>query len=69
MKVKKIRFRRRAASASPVSRRGQSVSCAAIMYALAEKRRSVNIVHEGNIEVPRGRVATGLRSAARFAIG
>jgi isocitrate dehydrogenase len=51
MKVKKIRFPKTSGiGIKPVSREGtERLVRAAISYALAEKRRSVNIVHKGNI--------------------
>jgi len=51
MKVKKIRFPKTSGiGIKPVSREGtERLLRAAIGYALAEKRRSVNIVHKGNI--------------------
>jgi len=51
MKVKKIRFPKTSGiGIKPVSREGtERLVRAAIGYALAEKRRSVNIVHKGNI--------------------
>jgi len=51
MKVKKIRFPKTSGiGIKPISREGtERLVRAAIEYALAEKRRSVNIVHKGNI--------------------
>jgi isocitrate dehydrogenase len=51
MKVKKIRFPKTSGiGIKPVSREGtERLVRAAIGYALAEKRKSVNIVHKGNI--------------------
>jgi isocitrate dehydrogenase len=51
MKVKKIRFPKTSGiGIKPVSREGtERLVRAAITYALAEKRRSVNLVHKGNI--------------------
>jgi isocitrate dehydrogenase len=51
MKVKKIRFPKTSGiGIKPISREGtERLVRAAIDYALAEKRRSVNIVHKGNI--------------------
>jgi isocitrate dehydrogenase len=51
MKVKKIRFPKTSGiGIKPISREGtERLTRAAIQYALAEKRKSVNIVHKGNI--------------------
>jgi isocitrate dehydrogenase len=51
MKVKKIRFPKTSGiGIKPISREGtERLVRAAIEYALTEKRRSVNIVHKGNI--------------------
>src|SRR6185295_4541157 len=51
MKVKKIRFPKTSGiGIKPISREGtERLVRAAIQYALAEKRKSVNIVHKGNI--------------------
>jgi len=51
MKVKKIRFPKTSGiGIKPISREGtERLARAAIQYALAEKRKSVNIVHKGNI--------------------
>jgi isocitrate dehydrogenase len=51
MKVKKIRFPKTSGiGIKPISREGtERLMRAALAYALAEKRRSVNIVHKGNI--------------------
>ncbi len=51
MKVKKIRFPKTSGiGIKPISREGtERLMRAAIQYALAENRRSVNIVHKGNI--------------------
>jgi isocitrate dehydrogenase len=51
MKVKKIRFPKTSGiGIKPISREGtERLARAAISYALAEKRQSVNIVHKGNI--------------------
>ncbi len=51
MKVKKIRFPKTSGiGIKPVSREGtERLVRAAIQYALAEKRKSVNLVHKGNI--------------------
>jgi isocitrate dehydrogenase len=51
MKVKKIRFPKTSGiGIKPISREGtERLTRAAVQYALAEKRKSVNIVHKGNI--------------------
>jgi isocitrate dehydrogenase len=51
MKVKKIRFPKTSGiGIKPISREGtERLARAAIHYALSEKRKSVNIVHKGNI--------------------
>jgi isocitrate dehydrogenase len=51
MKVKQIRFPKTSGiGIKPISREGtERLTRAAIQYALAEKRKSVNIVHKGNI--------------------
>jgi isocitrate dehydrogenase len=51
MKVKNIRFPKTSGiGVKPISREGtERLARAAIQYALAEKRKSVNIVHKGNI--------------------
>jgi isocitrate dehydrogenase len=51
MKVKKIRFPKTSGiGIKPISREGtERLARAAIQYALQEKRKSVNIVHKGNI--------------------
>jgi isocitrate dehydrogenase len=51
MKVKNIRFPKTSGiGIKPISREGtERLARAAIQYALAEKRKSVNIVHKGNI--------------------
>jgi isocitrate dehydrogenase len=51
MKVKKIRFPKTSGiGIKPISREGtERLVRAALSYALAEKRRSVNVVHKGNI--------------------
>jgi isocitrate dehydrogenase len=51
MKVKKIRFPKTSGiGIKPISREGtERLARSAIHYALAEKRKSVNIVHKGNI--------------------
>ena len=51
MKVKTIRFPKTSGiGIKPISREGtERLTRAAIQYALAEKRKSVNIVHKGNI--------------------